>query len=343
MIKINNLSYRFDPRKTDGISNINLEAKAGEILSLLGPSGSGKTTTLKCIAGIITEFQGSIDIEKEQVILYMDQNSQLPKNQTVFDFLLQQLKSEADELSKENQIRMTLASLELTNEILSPIDNLSAGQRQRVILAKNLIQNPTILLLDEPFTNLDKSLRLQLFQDMLPLLKERKITLIWVTHNQEEALRFSQKIVLLNFGAVQQIGTPRELYFEPKNLFTARFFGETNTIVTQLLESPNNQFKFKIFDKDFLLPQNPNRLREQRTELVACIRPEFIKLVAEGEQTDFEAVVTQKYFLGENVLVKCRLPETFLWLKMSSLEKVELNQKIQISLDIQNIHFLREV
>ena len=343
MIKVQNLSYRYDTRKTDGISHINLEARAGEVISLLGPSGSGKTTTLKCIAGLISDFEGRVEIEKEQVVLYMDQQSNLDESKTIFEYLAGELKTSADELSKENQIRMTLASLELTNEINSSIKNLSAGQRQRVILAKNLIQNPTVLLLDEPFTNLDKSLRLQLFQDLLPLLKEKNITLIWVTHNQEEALRFSQKVILLNYGAIQQTGSPKELYFKPQNLFTAKFFGESNTFISKIVSVSDKEMIVNILDQEFTVPVSHRLQNRESSEVVACIRPACFEINKIEDKKVFSANVIEKYFLGLSQLVRCQLPQAKVWLTVDAHEEINIDQTIQFSLITDHIHFLSEV
>ena len=165
LVNIKNLNHRYDPRTTAGISNLSFSVTQGEVLSLIGPSGSGKTTTLKCLAQIIEDYEGDISFSDTCEISYVSQESILDEEKSVMENLDTYLSiTVSDKMRRENQIRSTLAQLEITNEINSLVKNISGGQKQRVVIAKALITNPTLLLLDEPFANLDKSLRTELLE-----------------------------------------------------------------------------------------------------------------------------------------------------------------------------------
>jgi len=248
-IIIKNLTHRYDARKTDGIIDLSFSIKKGKVLSLIGPSGSGKTTSLKCLGKILTPESGEINFQEDFSVAYVDQATNLEEDFTVYENLEKEILTDIDDSEKRsNQIRTTLALLEITNEINSLVKNISGGQRQRIIIAKALVKNPTLLLLDEPFANLDKTLRTVLLDELFELFRKQEITIVWVTHNTEEALSYSDEIALLNFGSLQQIGTPRELYYKPKNLFSAQYFTDINLIPGKVLEDQNDKLCTICFD-----------------------------------------------------------------------------------------------
>lgn len=343
MIKIKGLTLLYDSRSTDGISDVSFEIPKGSFVSIIGPSGSGKTTTLKCLANMITDYTGSIEISEKEVISYVDQIPTFDLEESVFNNLANSMDNKEDELRIENAIRMSLSQLDLTNEINTKIKDLSGGQRQRVTIAKSLIQNPTVLLLDEPFANLDKVLRLQLFDDLLPILKEKEISVVWVTHSQEEALRYSDKVVLLNFGIVQQIGTPEDLYFRPSNLFTAKFFGETNVTVSTIDSLTETSLAFSFKGLNVVVP-SPQKLNiNEKTDLVVCLKPEYIKLGSSQDGVNFIGTIEANYFLGANRLLKLNFGENFLWAKCSGDNNLVVGEEEKFYIDKNNFHFLSEV
>lgn len=318
-IKIKNLTHRYDPRKTDGISNLNFELNQGEVLALIGPSGSGKSTTLKCLSGEIP-CEGVHYAEDIQLSL-MDQNPKLEDNEIVFNLLMHKLKDIDSEAKKENQVRTVLTQLELTNEIESPISQLSAGQRQRLILVIALINNPTVLLLDEPFANLDNNLRDILLNDLWSFFKTNGTTVIWVTHNTEEAIKYSDKLALLNFGAIEQIGTPEELYFKPKNHFVATFFGANNILPGK-----------KISDKEFKVLHLNLNLDEPLPydDFLVAIRPEFFRLKKDGP---LKGKVRQKTFCGPYQLVKLDVDAVEISMITHNDLDIKKNEQIQLELN----------
>lgn len=340
MIKVSHLTHIYDKRKTDGITDLNFEIPENAIVSLVGPSGSGKTTTLKCMAGLISDFSGEIEMSKREIISYVDQIPSLQIDESVFANLISATSDIQDEQKQENQIRMTLSQLDLTNEINTLVSDLSGGQRQRITLAKSLVKNPTVLMLDEPFANLDKSLRLQLFNELFPILKDQGITLIWVTHNQEEALRYSDKMVLLNYGKIEQQGTPFELYFKPESLFTAKFFGETNISIGEVKSISESTFEHTFMGEIFNSPIPSQFDLKNVQDLLITIKPEFIHLT---QDSDSLSEVTQEYFLGSSKLLKIKTEFGEYWSKTTGNSSISEGDKVRIEIDPINFQFLEEV
>lgn len=339
-VKISNLSCKYDPRKTDGISNLNLSIQKGKVLSLIGPSGSGKTTTLKCLAGFTSPNSGEIIFSEKVKISYVDQYPNLDEEKTVYENLESDILDEiSDEEKRSNQIRTTLAFLEITNEIHSLVKNISGGQKQRVIIAKALVHNPTLLLLDEPFANLDKILRTQILNELFELLLEKGITVVWVTHNTEEALAYSDRVALLNFGKLMQVGPPQDLYHRPANLFTAQFFNEVNLIPAKLLHISNDQLSVKFFAKEYNL-NRPNTFKtNDNDDVLVVIRPESLII---DPASKLKGEITKKTFLGSRTLIEFKFKDSFLVMEVSSLE-VPASKHINFSFDPEQLFCLSEV
>lgn len=340
MINVENLNYKYDKRKTDGISNLSFSVNKGEILSLIGPSGSGKTTTLKCLAGLLEPVNRSIEYQEDASISYVNQTPDLNPDLSVFDNLKLALPHIEDAQKKENQIRTVLAQLEITNEIESLVKNISGGQQQRVIMARSLVSNPTVLLLDEPFANLDKTLRLQLFEDLIPLFKERKITVLWVTHNTEEALRFSDQLLLLNHGQLIQKGCPKDLYFTPKNMFCATFFGETNIIASKIKTEENESLTIELFGDEFSIPKPLGFKVQEHKDCLVVLKAECL---FPQENGPISAKVCKIHFLGATSLLELEIKNRTIWCKVPSSNSYQINAIINLNLITNSIHCLSEV
>ncbi len=344
LLEVKSLSHRYDKRKTDGIDQISFTVDQGSVLGLIGPSGSGKTTTLKCIKGDIVDYQGEIVFNQDVTVSYLDLNESLPLNLNVTDYLLTQIDSKSfpSDEQKINQIRTALSQLEITNEINSLIGSLSGGQRQRLIIAKSLINNPTLLLLDEPFSNLDNILRNQLLSELFSFFKEQDLTIIWVTHNTQEALAFSDELAILNFGKVQQLGQPMELYFTPQNLFVAQFFTETNLFPTKLKSLSDSEMIFNLFKKDIVI-QTPKSFIKSNTvqgqDILIIIHPENISINNEGV---FTGTVLSHKFKGSRTDLEIKFFDHILKIEMNSRE-LPRSTKVKFNINWQNIHCLPEV
>lgn len=219
-------------------TDINISVKSGEFLTLLGPSGCGKTTTLRMIAGFEQPTEGEVWVDGKLVnnvepykrdVNTVFQSYALFPHMNVFDnvaYGLRMKKVPKNEIKK--RVNKILELVQLEKFATRKPDQLSGGQKQRVAIARALVNNPKVLLLDEPLGALDLKLRKQMQVELKHLQQELKITFVYVTHDQEEALTMSDRIIVMNGGIIEQIGSPTEIYERPKTRFIAEFIGETN-------------------------------------------------------------------------------------------------------------------
>ena len=236
MIDVIDLNKVFD-NGFEALKSVNFSIEQGDLVCLLGPSGCGKSTILNMIAGLLQPTGGDIQFKKSSVINtepkdrnigFVFQNYALYPHMTVLENIMFPLTVGQNKVSKEEAKKIAEEYMQLTNiEELAEKKpgTLSGGQQQRVAITRALVQKPEVLLLDEPLSNLDARLRLKIREEIRRLVKEVGITTIFVTHDQEEALSISDKIILLNEGVIQQHDDPQNLYLEPNNLFVAKFIG----------------------------------------------------------------------------------------------------------------------
>ena len=282
------------------VKDLNLQVEEGEFLTLLGSSGCGKTTTLRMIAGFEEPTTGSIQVEGEPIedkepfernVNTVFQSYALFPHKTIYDNVAYGLKMKKVP-KKEIKERVTemLEMVQLSGFEKRYPSQLSGGQKQRVAIARALINRPKVLLLDEPLGALDLKLRKQMQLELKRLQKKLHITFIYVTHDQEEALTMSDKIIVMNKGYIQQMGTPEDIYNEPENAFVADFIGDSNIIDGIMLEDRLVEIlgtKFECVDEGFG--------RNRPVDVV--IRPEDVVLGEEG-QGILDGVVTSLIFKG---------------------------------------------
>ncbi|KAF1305105.1 ABC transporter ATP-binding protein [Enterococcus saccharolyticus] len=236
MIEVIDLKKVFD-NGFEALKSVNFTIEKGDLVCLLGPSGCGKSTILNLIAGLLNPSDGDIQFSGSSVIKtepknrnigFVFQNYALYPHMTVLENIMFPLTVGKQKISKSEAKSIAEEYMKLTN--IEELSNkkpgtLSGGQQQRVAITRALVQKPDVLLLDEPLSNLDARLRLKIREEIRRLVKEVGITTIFVTHDQEEALSISDKIILLNEGVIQQNDAPQNLYLEPNNLFVATFIG----------------------------------------------------------------------------------------------------------------------
>jgi len=283
-ISVHDIVKRFGSNEVVGRSSFAIEE--GELFTLLGPSGCGKTTLLRLIAGFYAPDEGEVRFDGKRVnempphergIGMVFQNYALWPHMTVFDNVGYGLKLR-NVSSGELKIRVEAVLGKVRLEGLGPRypGQISGGQQQRVALARALVLNPKILLLDEPLSNLDAKVRVQVRAEIRKLQKELGITTIYVTHDQEEALTLSDRIVVFNKARVFQLGTPKQLYERPENAFVADFIG-INNLLPGTVRAPEDRF-LRIETALGEIRALPNGELKPGGRCIACIRPENIAL-----------------------------------------------------------------
>lgn len=311
-IRINDVVKRFG--SLEAVSKVSLEIKEGELFTLLGPSGCGKTTLLRLIGGFYKPDEGEIFFDSRLIIdapPYMRnigmvfQNYALWPHMKVYDNIAYGLRLK--KLSRKiinDKVRDVLELVNLTGLHDRYPGQLSGGQQQRVALARALVLNPDVLLLDEPLSNLDAKIRVQVRAEIRKLQKELKITTIYVTHDQEEALTISDRIAVLNHGKVLQIGAPKELYERPKNVFVADFIGTNNLLEGNITRIDSERKIVSIKTKIGEIAGIFDEKLSQGDSCMACIRPENIFLGYPEDEKDFNTVkgkVNFAYYLGSTL------------------------------------------
>ena len=250
MIRLNDIVVKFGD--FTALHSINVHVKEGEFFTFLGPSGCGKTTTLRTITGFIEPAEGSVVVKGRDItrvpiedrnIGIVFQSYALFPTMTVYDniaFGLKVKKAKKDEIDRK--VREIARKVDLSDEQLKKaVSQLSGGQQQRVAIARALVTGPAIICMDEPLSNLDAKLRVQLRNELKKMQKDFGITTIYVTHDQEEALTLSDRIAVFNKGVIEQIGTPNEVYNHSATEFVCNFIGDINRLETPLVQYLNDR------------------------------------------------------------------------------------------------------
>lgn len=230
MIRAENLTRHFDKRGIAGVHQLSFNLEKGEILGIMGPNGGGKSTLLKILAGQIKSDAGTFSADGR--ITFFPSTDSLPEI-NVQKYLVSSVTLEIDDEKKIQLARDLADTFEFTFQLRQNLSELSSGQLQKILLSKELINRPSLLLMDEPFTHLDPFTRVEILKGLFKYIKDQNITVIWVTHDLDEALKFSDKIALMNFGKFEQFSTPTELMKSPRNLFVAKFMGYRNFFSTK--------------------------------------------------------------------------------------------------------------
>ena len=291
-LRIENLRKIFEENR--GIEKIDFSIEKGELISLLGPSACGKTTLLNIIGGFLKPDNGKIYLEDRDItdippekrdISTVFQSYALFPHMNVLENIKYGLKYK--KLTKKEQNELALEYLKivgLDGYEKKSIQELSGGQQQRVALARALVLYPKILLLDEPFSNLDAKLKISMREELKELQKNLKISMIFVTHDQEEALSISDKVVVMNNGRIEQIGTPEEIYYSPINEYVANFIGKSNFILKDGIKKlirpenikieKNQKGNWEVINKEFMGAYTILKIRNGREDLYVNIQGE---------------------------------------------------------------------
>ena len=355
-IKIKNVSKNFE--EVVAVDNINVDIARGEFFSLLGPSGCGKTTLLRILAGFEYPSSGSVFIDSldvTDITPNLRPTNMVFQNYAIFphinvkrniEFGLRKEKLSKDELDKRVQDALKMVQLEGYEVRYS--NQLSGGQRQRIALARALVKQPKVLLLDEPLGALDKKLREEMQLELRNLQRSIGITFIFVTHDQEEAMTMSDRVAVMNKGKILQISPPRDLYDNPKNLFVGDFIGQINFLDTQIVKIEGNNAKVLInkLGEHEIITSNNNL--SQNESIVCAIRPETIIISKINEKKSdicIKGVIANTSFYGNMTYVYVNIEGLSKPIMVSTsdmLEGLSHNSDCYLNINLKDIRIIQK-
>jgi ABC-type Fe3+/spermidine/putrescine transport system ATPase subunit len=322
-LSLTDISKRFN--ETPVLNSVSVNIEDGEFFSLLGPSGCGKSTLLRIIAGLESPDTGSIYLgttcldalpPQKRGIGLVFQNYALWPHMTIKDNIMFGLKAQrVSPAERSNRLKHVLELVQLAHLQSRFPHELSGGQQQRVALARALAIRPSVILLDEPLSNLDSQLRLDIRNELSVLHRELGTTTVYVTHDQDDALSLSDRIALLNGGSIAQLGTPKDLYEKPTSLFAATFLGKSNIIPVHILKTlPDNCLSVSLSGQPEMAVHVPSYI-EVRQDMIGShgtvsIRPEKVKIISSASSSScaFPATVQHKQYRGFYQVIEFRIP-----------------------------------
>ena len=352
VIALKNVSKRYGTQAV--VDNFDLEMAEGEFIVLVGPSGCGKSTTLRMIAGLEEVSEGRIFIAGKDVtdlapgernIAMVFQNYALYPHKSVYENLAFGLRMrKIPDAEIREKVKWAAQMLSIENLLERKPRQLSGGQMQRVSLGRALVRSPDAFLLDEPLSNLDAKLRVRMREEIAQLHKRVGTNMVYVTHDQVEAMTLGDRIVILNHGKVQQVGRPLEVYDHPANLFVAGFIGapEMNQI-PGTLEHRNGEVRFIATGLDIPVPASKTGAAPSGASVVLGVRPEHVSIAQDSETTaTVAAVVGMVEQMGANTLTVLA-PEgdasgARLRMLTNRLDGIRESERLRVRLDLAQIH-----
>ncbi len=335
-IEIKNCTKNY--RDIRAVKDVSLLVYEGEFLAIIGPSGCGKSTLLRCISGLEKPDKGKISIDNKIVFdeikkinfptekrgaSLVFQNYALWPHYNVFNNVAYPLKiKKIDRQEIKENVEKFLSIVRIKDKIARYPHELSGGEQQRVALARALIMEPKVLLLDEPLSNLDAKLREQMQTELVQIKKELNLTIVHVTHDQSEAMELADRIIVMNKGVIEQIGTPKDIYNNPNSIFVASFIGKTNIIKKYDNDEKENSlygklcdsFKFKdvensvlsVRPEDITLVTKPSLFKGEITRVI--YRGNITRHIIKYDKTELisESRSEKKYSTGDSVYFKIK-------------------------------------
>ncbi len=351
-VLLKNLNKKYD--ETHAVKDVNLEIRDREFVVLVGPSGCGKTTTLRMVAGLEEITTGEISIDGRVVnelppmdrdIAMVFQNYALYPHMSVYDNMAFGLKMRKFERSEiEKRVRQAAEILGIQPLLERRPRQLSGGQRQRVALGRAIVRHPRVFLFDEPLSNLDAKLRVQMRVELKRLHHRLETTAIYVTHDQVEAMTLGDRVVVMKDGLVQQVGEPLELYGRPANRFVASFIGSpamnfadvtlANTGEGLWAEAPGLRIRVPSSKVDALQ-------RHAGEKIVLGIRPEALRVANGADASDhtFDSTVEVVEPLGNEILIDVRAGSHALVARVDPATRVKVHETVRLALDPERLHF----
>ena len=336
-------------KETIAVDNISCTFEPGTLTTILGPSGCGKTTSLRLIAGLERATQGNIFIDNDDVTLLpatdrdvsmVFQSYALFPHMSVVENVSYGLKM--INVPKEEYIQKSFETLKLVGlesyEKRMPSE-LSGGQQQRVAVARAIVLEPKVLLFDEPLSNLDAKLRRQVREDIRELQQELGVTTIYVTHDQEEALAISDKVIVMNNAVIAQQGKPKDLYNNPKTSFVANFIGDANIVKTQIETRNKNDYGINFGGIQMKISSNI----DLKDSVSIALRPETIEIIKEKTNNCMAAKIINASYVGNcyQYVVSSSVGELFI-VSNETVNHFKLNEEVFITFDENGITILED-
>jgi iron(III) transport system ATP-binding protein len=339
-------SFRLpDGRVATAVRDFNLEVKAGEFLSLLGPSGCGKTTVLRMLAGLENPDSGEIKLDGHDItgqashqrsVGMVFQNYALFPHMTVFENVAYSFRIRGTPDAKIRiEVALALKAVGLDTMASRMPGQLSGGQQQRVALARAFVMHPDLLLFDEPLSNLDAKLRIQVRGELRRLQRRLGTTSLYVTHDQVEAMRLSDRIVVMREGQVEQIGTPEEIYNRPANLFVADFVGRINAFPGRVVSSTSEFARVETLNYSFDIPQD----RCPSDHVMVLVRPEAVR-ICDIAENGLQGIVEEVEYCGAQNEYQIRIGETLISLVENAGRQARAGDRVGLHFVEGALHIL---
>ncbi len=353
MIRIEDLQVRFDSDKgvVHAVRGVSIDVSAGEFYTLLGPSGCGKTTTLRCLAGLERPSGGRITIGNALVhdstrgvtvpthkrdIGMVFQSYAIWPHLTVFEnvaFPLREVRPKISEAKIEERVGKALELVQLGGYESRPAPFLSGGQQQRLALARAIVREASVVLFDEPLSNLDAKLRAETRLELRTLVKRLGMTALYVTHDQTEALTMADRVAVMRDGEIVQEASPKEIYQHPNSRFVASFIGQCNFAEAKVTAGPNGTAPGRVDSEWGPLLVDLGEEAVPGKSITIAVRPENVRLVtgdAPAGDTSAEGEVTEIVFLGEALECRVRCGKADLVARVHPAQAVEVGAKVGV-------------
>ena len=352
-LKIENLTKKYG--ETTALDEFSIDVKSGELMVLLGPSGCGKTTAIRCIAGLTSPTAGQIYLENKKInelspkdrdVAMVFQNYALYPHMSIYDNIAFPLKMrKKPKLYVQEKVKQMAELLGINDLLDRKPKELSGGQMQRVALGRALVREPKLFLMDEPLSNLDAKLRTHMRTEIKKLQKKIGITTLYITHDQVEAMSMADKIAIMKNGNIQQIGTPMEVYHQPKNTFVGQFIGNPQM---NLINGSIRDSNIFLFSQSIVIQLVDKILEKKLTpKFIIGIRPRDIIILKKTDITTgirLQGIVVFVEMLGDDVTIEIKIGSDNLLVTIGNiLSTLHVGDKIEIELQYSKMHFFNEV